>query len=142
MKTYIRQKAKSLIKKYGTDNPEELADYLGIMIVNMDLGKVAGSYRLLHRKKVIFVNSKLGYHHQKVVIAHELGHALLHPKMNCYFIKNKTSLLTSKVEREANIFACEILVNDDILGEYIDQSIQDIAKAEYLPVELLELKFS
>ncbi len=141
MHQFIRKKVHHLMYKYKTSNPELLATYLNIKIVEWNLGKQLGSYRLLNRKKVIFINSNLSYHQRKIVIAHELGHAILHPEVNCYFIENKTLLLKSKIEREANIFACELLINDDLLGEYIGKSITEIAAAEYLPVELLHLKF-
>lgn len=138
----IRKKVLELTRKYKTSDPDELARFLNIKIIEWDLGKQAGSYRLLNKKKVIFLNSNLSYHQRKIVLAHELGHALLHPKVNCYFIQNKTLLCNSKIEREANIFACELLINDDIIGEYIGKSINEIAAAEYLPAELLKLKFN
>ena len=53
----------------------------------------------------------------KLVMAHELGHAILHRKENCYFIKNKTLLLNSKNEIEANKFAMELLIDDAFLEE-------------------------
>ncbi|QEH67305.1 ImmA/IrrE family metallo-endopeptidase [Cellulosilyticum sp. WCF-2] len=142
MHQQIRQKVLKLIKKYNTSDPDKLADFLNIKIVEWDLGNQAGSYRLLKRKKVIFLNSKLSFHQRKIVLAHELGHALLHPTTNCYFIQNKTLLCSSKIEKEANIFACELLINDELLGEYIGKSINEIAAAEYLPAELLKLKLN
>ena len=142
MKKYIRSKIKKLTKKYKTSDPEELTTCLDILLIKRNLGKLAGSYRLINRKKVIFINSNLSECHYKIVLAHELGHAILHPNINCYFIKNKTFLLGSKIEREANLFACELLINDQFLGQYIDKSLDEIAKAEYLPLELLELKLT
>ena len=142
MKKYIKKEVLKLLKKHKTNDPEELANRMGIMIIDMPLGSNAGSYRFMKNHKVIFVNSDLDYHQRKVVIAHELGHAILHPKTNCCFIKNKTLLLSSKIEREANIFACELLIHDDLLKDYIDYSLNEIANAEYLPVELLELNFN
>lgn len=138
IKKYIRHKVTKLLKLYKTNDPEELANRMGILIIDMPLGSSAGSYRFMKKKRVIFINSDLDYHHRKVVIAHELGHAILHPKINCCFIKNKTLLLNSKIEKEANIFACELLVHDDLLKDYIDYSLNEIANAEYLPVELLK----
>lgn len=142
MKSYIRREVNKLMKLYKTNDPEELAKRMKILVIEMPLGSSAGSYRFIRKHKVIFINSDLDYHQRKVVIAHELGHAVLHPKTNCCFIKNKTLLLNSKIEKEANIFACELLVHDDLLKDYIDYSLNEIANAEYLPVELLELKFN
>lgn len=141
MHQQIRKTVLALTRKYKTNDPDELADFLNIKIIEWNLGNQAGSYRLIKRKKVIFLNSKLSFHQRKIVLAHELGHALLHPTTNCYFIQNKTLLCSSKIEKEANIFACELLINDELLGEYIGKSINEIAAAEYLPAELLKLKF-
>ncbi|MFQ8777280.1 MAG: ImmA/IrrE family metallo-endopeptidase [Roseburia sp.] len=54
-------------------------------------------------------------------MAHELGHAILHRKENCYFIRNKNTVtLNSKNEIEANKFAMELLISDEVLLEYQD----------------------
>ncbi|WP_051623558.1 hypothetical protein [Clostridium hydrogeniformans] len=65
---------------------------------------------------------------------------MLHSKDNCYFMKNKTLMLCSKIERQANIFASELLIPDNIFNKYIGMSIEQISKAEYIPKELLKLK--
>lgn len=70
------------------------------------------------KHKCIFINENLDEHEKLLVMAHELGHAILHPKENCYFIRNYTGLLNSKTEAEANKFAMELLLPDDILMEY------------------------
>lgn len=56
----------------------------------------------------------------QVIVAHELGHALLHRKENCAFIKNKTLLLTTGIEREANQFAATLLIPDDLIESLMD----------------------
>ena len=76
-----------------------------------------------------------------MVMAHELGHAVLHRKQNCYFIRNKTLLLTSKTEKEANRFAAELLVPDDLIYRYEGFTIRQISYAEGLNEELLHLKY-
>ena len=102
-----------LKRKYGTDDPEEIADYLGVTIIRMPLEDVvAGFYKLLKRRKYIFLNSDI--HDDvflRVVLAHELGHAIMHSKENCAFMKSKTLLLTSRIEKQANIFAAHLLID-------------------------------
>ena len=56
----------------------------------------------------------------KLVMSHELGHAIMHRKLNCYFIRNKTLLLDSKIEIEANTFAVNLLISDETIIEIID----------------------
>lgn len=57
-------------------------------------------------------------------------------------MKNKTLFLTSKIEREANIFAAEYLIRDDILGKYKGYTLDEIAQAENILPDLLKLKFN
>ena len=75
-----------------------------------------------------------------VVIAHELGHALLHRKENCAFLQNHTLLLTSGIEREANQFAAELLISDDMLQNYSGHTSDQFCACTGYPKELLKLK--
>ena len=117
-------KAKRLIRYYerivGSHDPITIAEYANIRIAILPLGEIAGNYKLVKRKRWIFVNDNIPTDSPmfKVVVAHELGHALLHRKENCAFIKNKTLLLTSGIEREANQFAAHLLISDDMLQNY------------------------
>ena len=70
----------------------------------------------------------------------ELGHALLHRKENCYFIRNKTLLLNSKKEIEANRFATELLVPDSLLEEYREFTIEQISRMTGYHKRLIELR--
>lgn len=103
-------------KKFHTSNPFEISDCLGIMY---QIGNInfEGCYMFLKNHRYIFLNQNLPEHEMKLVMAHELGHAILHRKENCYFIKNKTLLLNSKNEIEANKFAMELLIDDAFLEE-------------------------
>ena len=73
-------------------------------------------------------------------MAHELGHAILHRKENCYFIRNKTLLLNSKKEIEANRFAMELLVPDSFLEEYRDFTIDQISRITGYHQNLIQLR--
>ena len=73
-------------------------------------------------------------------MAHELGHALLHRKENCYFIRNKTLLLNSKKEIEANKFAMELLLPDSLLDEYRDFTIDQISRMTGYEQKLIQLR--
>lgn len=63
--------------------------------------------------KCVFLNEDLEENEMRLVMAHELGHSIMHRKENCYFIRNKTLLLNSKIEIEANTFAAELLIPDE-----------------------------
>lgn len=138
----IRKRVNYLIKKYGTRNPFELADCLGIELVIAPLGDIAGAYLYLNRRRTIFLNDTLSQYEKFVVMAHELGHAELHKRENCYFIKNKTLLLTSKLEIQANYFAAELLIDQRSLSSsnMEDATIEELACYYCVPVELVKLK--
>ena len=131
-----------LKRKYGTDDPEEIADYLGVTIIRMPLEDVvAGFYKLLKRRKYIFLNSDIDDDvFLRVVLAHELGHAIMHPKENCAFMKSKTLLLTSRIEKQANIFAAFLLIDEDMLEEFYGYTEEQFCNCTGYPLELLGLR--
>ena len=73
-------------------------------------------------------------------MAHELGHAILHRKENCYFIRNKTLLLTSKNEVEANTFAAELLIPDELIYENPGMTKSQIARLAGFDEKIMEFK--
>ena len=95
-------------------------------------------YKKNHR--YIFINENLPEYEQRLVMAHELGHAILHRKENCYFIRNRTLLLNSKKEIEANRFAMELLLPDSLLEEYRDFTIEQISRITGYHQNLIELR--
>lgn len=105
-------------RKYGTNDPFKIARALDIELQMGYMGNRLGCYMYLKRSKCIWLNENLEPHEMEFVMAHELGHAIMHPYENCYFIKHKTLLLNSKKEIEANIFAVEFLISDDDIREY------------------------
>ena len=139
-------KAKRLIRYYermvGSRDPVKIAEYANIRIAILPLGAIAGNYKLIKRKRWIFVNDNIPTDSPmfKVVVAHELGHALLHRRENCAFIKNKTLLLTSGIEREANQFAAHLLISDDMLQNYSGCTQSQFCDCTGYPKELIELR--
>lgn len=105
-------------RKYGTSDPFKIAEALHIELAIGDIGTRDGCYMYLKKHKCIFLNENLDGFEKVFVMAHELGHAVMQPKENCYFIRNRTLLLNSKSEIEANKFAIELLISDDDLAEY------------------------
>ena len=128
-------------KKFNTNDPFVIADQLGILY-QIGALKYEGCYMFLKNHRYIILNEDLPPHEQKLVMAHELGHAILHRKENCYFIRNKTLLLNSKNEIEANKFAVELLLPDEILNEYIESgyTIEQVARITGYYQKLIELR--
>lgn len=130
------------IRITGTRDPLEIAKSLGIGIAIFPLGNIAGNYKLLKRKRWIFVNEDIPADSPlfQVVVAHELGHAIFHRKESCAFIKNKTLLLTNGIEREANTFAAYLLIPDDMLAAYAGFTKDKFCDCTGYPAELIELR--
>lgn len=142
----IYHKTKRLIRYYerliGSRDPVKIAEYANIQIAILPLGEIAGNYKLIKRKRWIFINDNIPTDSPmfRVVLAHELGHALLHRKENCAFIKSKTLLLTSGIEREANQFAASLLISDDMLQDYTGYTQDQFCQRTGYPKELIELR--
>lgn len=140
----VNRKIRRLVAYYtrmcGSRDPVTIARYADIGIHICPLGDIAGTYKLLKRKRWIFINDNIDSDspYFRVVVAHELGHALLHRKENCAFLKRHTLLLTSGIEREANMFAAELLVDDDLMTEY--QTIGQLCDGTGYPDGLIKLK--
>ena len=81
-------------RKCGTDDPFEIADQLGVLY-QIGNCKHEGCYMFLKNHRYIFLSNQLNREELRLVMAHELGDALLDRKANCYFIRNKTLLLVS-----------------------------------------------
>lgn len=140
----INRKIRRLISYYtrlcGSRDPVAIAEFAGIGIHICPLGDIAGNYMLLKRKRWILINDSIDKDSPffRVVVAHELGHALLHRTENCAFIKRHTLLLTSGIEREANMFAAELLIDKDLIAEY--ETTEQFCRGTGYPKELLEMK--
>ena len=133
----------SIVKrKAKTNDVFELVDYFNIEVIETDLGvSTLGMYRYIKRNKFIFLNNDLEHYQKKFVLAHELGHAILHSDLNCFFLEKKTLYLKNKFEIEANKFAVELLVNDDDLKELEGYTIEQMAAILNIPSDLLIYKF-
>jgi len=139
----IKKVVEQLVKKYGTSDPFELAELLGVVVVSESLGSIYGYYSKSHRTKVIHINENLPYEQQYYTCAHELGHVIKHPEANTAFLKKHTLFSTDKIEIEANTFAVELLLPDELFKEQGFCSaftIYDVIEEKGVPLELLHLK--
>lgn len=142
---YEEEKIKRLVsyytKLYDTRDPFEIATRLRIVYQIGNIGH-AGCYMFLKNRRCIFLNNDLNEHELRLVMAHELGHAILDKKENCYFIRNKTLLLVSKIERRANLFAAHLLITDEMLAEFQGYTKEQFCNCTGYPKELLELRLN
>ena len=126
-------------RKCGTDDPFEIADQLGVLY-QIGNCKHEGCYMFLKNHRYIFLSNQMDREELRLVMAHELGHALLDRKANCYFIRNKTLLLVSKLERRANLFAAHLLISEELLTQYRGYTEEQFCQCTGYPKELLELR--
>ena len=120
IKLNVKLRVLNLIARHRTRNPFKLARALNIEIIYQDLGEVRGFFKKILRRKYIFINNELSEFEQKLVCAHELGHALFHSSSDFQFMLDNTKLIRkSKIEDEANLFASWLLFpSDDVVEEF------------------------
>lgn len=126
MRDYINSEVKKLIKKYKTSDPFVLIDALGInLFFKTDLGELKGFYYVSHRERYIVINSDLHEREQQLVAAHELGHDRLHRHLAKVSPLRDFMLydMTSHAEYEANMFASELLIEDEEIEDCISEEM-------------------
>lgn len=133
-----------LIETNNTSNPFEICANLDIKIIYSDLAEINGFFqRTPDEKEIIHINSELVDEEKKYVCAHELGHAILHPDVSISFFIKNPMVVKNKFENEADIFASELLLNDnDIENNNLEQmNIEQIASFLGVPQKLVQHKF-
>lgn len=141
--SWIKDEVEKIIKKCSTNNPFEIAKIKNICVIPWNLhNEIKGFYKYDRRNKFIFINSNLEADSQRFVCAHELGHAILHPRSNTPFLREKTFFSVDKLEVEANTFAVELLIQDNQLDIYknTNLSIYEISELYGVPQHLAHLK--
>ena len=136
----VKKRIAYLKNKYRTTNPFDLANMLGIVVIKEDLGVIDGYYNKQLRQKQIHINCNLSENDMLFTCAHELGHALLHPNANTKFLRDNTFLSVDKLEQEANRFALELLLPDELLFEYSDYSVQQLSSLFGYSENLIRLR--
>ncbi|WP_088291104.1 ImmA/IrrE family metallo-endopeptidase [Bacillus mycoides] len=138
----IKEYALKIAEKHATTNPFEIARRKNIIVLFEDLGNTLGFYNTYKRFKFIHINNQIDEITQRFVCAHELGHAVLHPKANTPFLRNQTFLSVDRLEIEANTFAVELLLTDEMVSAYEDTrlSIQEVAEIHGVPGGFARLK--
>ena len=143
---HVAEAVEKLTKKYGTRDPHELCALLGIKIHYIDMQKkLKGFFYYQSRQKNIVIDSNVNEVLERILIAHELGHAVLHTKIAMMRGFQEMEVLDggSKEEDEANFFAAELLLEDDVVLSYLGEySFFEAAKMLYVPAALLDYKFS
>ncbi|MBF2345384.1 ImmA/IrrE family metallo-endopeptidase [Listeria seeligeri] len=110
---WVNEMVETLSRKNQTSNPFELCEKLNIIVIPWNLDSdTNGFYKYIRRNRFIFYNSNLPEHQIKYVVAHELGHAVLHTRLNATFTKSIHWSNLSKIEVEAHQFAVSLMIAD------------------------------
>lgn len=99
----------------GTSNPIEIAEALNIMVRRSDGFKtLSGMYTVIKGRRVIILNDNLPEPKSRTVLAHEIGHALLHGELAEGTVMRDFMLydMSLRPEYEANLFAADLLLDD------------------------------
>lgn len=136
----IKKKADSLVRKHQTRNPFEIIQGMNVIVVFAPLCGVRGFYQYFQRNNIIYIDENLPEHEKKFVCAHELGHMLLHKKANALFMDSRTHLNTHRYEMEADMFAMDLLIDDDMIAEYKPYTVDQISHLLGYRKELIELR--
>ena len=136
----IKVIVKRLKKNHNTCAPFRICEDLDIVVRYEELGEILGFYDVHFRMKSIHLNTSIPDDMLPFVCAHELGHSILRPNVNTPFLRKHTLFSIDKIERQANTFAVELLLPDDLLDECSDINFAALAKSNGIPDGLELLK--
>lgn len=120
-KLEIRQAADSLLLASGIVretpiNTEAIARHLGYKVVAFTPDAVTAgiSGAVHHGLKTIYINFEEKAVRQHFTLAHEIGHAVLHAGEDIVDLRDSLTSPRNDKEREANLFAAELLMPLDL----------------------------
>lgn len=135
----IYDSAKQILQKSTTKAPIEIAKSLGISVYHRnDLEELLGFYTIVNGIRAIVINNKLDEYMERMVIAHEIGHDILHrdiakknmlKEFELFNIKNNT-------EYEANIFASHLIIDDDTFIELAHDGVDVVSMSNIFGVNV------
>ena len=112
----ILKLVREIKKNWHTNDPFEIAEKLGIRVLVRPVhvsGFKAQTIQMEGYPTIISINSMYAPYSQKVLCAHELGHAILHKgkgTVNHFDITARN--LHSNIEYEADLFALALLADE------------------------------
>lgn len=137
-KKYAIRLAKKVSDQYGINNikclpidVEKIAKYFDINIVPHILSEnMSGFFFKKEQKLFLAVNQTHNEHRQRFTIAHEIAHYLLHLRNEVLHYDNhlffRSDNVLSPDEVEANSFAAELLMPEELVDKLIAMRIKSI----------------
>ncbi len=142
---HIATLCNSVIKETGTRNPFEVAEALDVRVQFCpDFQKLKGMYKVILHQPFIFLNGNLRRREAREILAHELGHHILHREMGENSVVQDSFIMdmTLKPEYEANLFAAQLLIDEKTFLSLLTQgySIGEAVRLLKVSLPLAELK--
>ncbi len=139
--------AHRVVKKTGSRDPARIAQELDIeLLVRSDFVQQKGAFCLVLGQSFILISDKLSEDETRLVLAHELGHALLHKEIAQKGVLCEYDLfnMSTSIEYEANVFAAELLIDTQEMKELLSTGcdVYRAAKALGVNVNLLLIKLA
>lgn len=133
----INGKIEALFYEFETSNVKEIADHLDVSIQYQDFKAKTLDSRLMivDSKGYIFVRNDLDCAYENFLIAHELGHYVLHfdKDISFNFLRR---VYKTRLEREANEFAIRLLMQDELHNIKELENIEFIVKEKGIPLKI------
>ncbi len=149
MKNLIYDQARRCRTRFGTSDPYQLLDAVGAVLVFSDAyppDGLRGYCTVLNRISYVVINRRQPEEEQRVVAAHEAGHLILHREqlrsgaaMQDFDVYN----VKSRLERQANFFAADFLIDDDEVLDLMhsgDADFFDVARSLRIPAPFFAFK--
>lgn len=140
---YTENIVEELKKKYGTNDPFELAKYLNIIVLYEELGEIKGYYNKYVRQKFIHLNTNLNEYERSFTCGHELGHAVMHPNSNTPFLRENTLFSVERLEIDANQFSVDLIIDTDKIKELLEErfyTIEQVSNYFGIDKKIIEYK--
>ncbi len=139
----IIELAEALKNEYEGRDIFDTAENSGAVVWFRELGSLKGFYVCENGRRYIIINSSLSKLLRRTVCAHELGHDTLHRELSAGGLRESSLFLSSnKTEREANLFAAEMLLTDEETLSVLEysQNVDDAAYELGVLPEILSFK--
>ena len=139
----IYKKTKQII--FNNKTMDEIVEDMNIQIEEIKLSGTDGFYIKKKNKKFIFLNSDLSFERRNFILAHELGHSILHENLHIAFSKMNTFNRIDKYEFEADFFATCMIINDEVINEFCienDYTIKMLSDKFGISFDLAEKRIS
>lgn len=144
---FIYRKANEIAKQAGTRNPMNVASDIGIEIYwKNNMSRLLAFYTVINKRRSIVVNDRLEEYMLRMVVAHEIGHDILHRAEAKKGAMQEFEIFDMKntLEYEANVFAAHLLLDTKEIMEMAHDGVDvaSIACRMCVNINLVLIKIS